>query len=94
MATYDSKFRNRIDAIKLLLSYDADINLRTISGFTPLYLCSNSPTNTNIEVINLLVAHGANISDTLIIEENLILRSILDIYQNRIKRALGVSTTK
>jgi ankyrin repeat protein len=44
--------------LRLLLEHGADINVRSRSGWTPLYLASM---NGALEVVRLLLEHGADV---------------------------------
>ena len=49
-----------IKCVKLLLKYDADVNHRDEEGITPLMLASQSCAKTDINLVRVLLEHGAN----------------------------------
>ena len=51
----------RIDVVQLLLDRGANVNAENISGKTPVFYCSFSY---SVELLNLLVKHGADIKHT------------------------------
>lgn len=77
-----------LDIINLLINANSDVNTLNFCGQTPLYTILRDPlTNINKQIIYALINAGANIMQVLEIEDNEYLRSILNIKQNRIKRA-------
>jgi uncharacterized protein len=54
---YSVARKDKLNIVKLLLSYDADINQRGVNDYTPLHYAAN---NDDPEAIELLLSHGAN----------------------------------
>lgn len=56
-----ARTKPRIDVVELLLDKESKVNAENISGKTPVFYCSFSY---SIELLNLLVKHGADIKHT------------------------------
>jgi len=51
---------NEYQACHVLINNGSDINALDINGFTPIIICA---LNGNVQICELLLTHGANISE-------------------------------
>lgn len=57
-ALHQSVLNNNLDAVKMLLTYDADVNLADANGFTPLHTASACGL---LQICSLLIIFGADL---------------------------------
>jgi serine/threonine-protein phosphatase 6 regulatory ankyrin repeat subunit B len=61
-ALYDAVFDNDVNAVSLLLECGADPNKRTKDGRTPLHAATSSESAHALQVIKMLITHGASVN--------------------------------